>query len=328
MFMDKHISQFIPRLKEAIEIGNSAALKPYPKPIDNIVITGLGGSGIGGKIVSQLVAKECLIPIVINNDYGLPGFANENTLVIACSYSGNTEETLSALEIALEKGAEVACVTSGGKFETIAKEKGLNHIMIPAGNPPRSCLPYSLTQLFYLLNHYGLISKDFEPQLKSSVELLKKEEENIIINAKELAKKLTGKTPVIYAESAHEGVAIRFRQQIDENSKQLCWHHVFPEMNHNELVGWAGGKDEYAVILLRTPDDHPRTQIRMDLSKDIFKKHSVVEEVLSKGENPVERSLYLILFGDWVSYYLSVENKVDPVEVNIIDYLKGELGKV
>ena len=326
--MDRYISEFTDQLKEAIEIGNDASLSPSTKTIQNILITGLGGSGIGGKIVSQLVADTCPVPILVNNDYTLPAFINENTLVIACSYSGNTEETLSALEIALAKNAEIACVTSGGKMLEIAKEKGLNHIIIPGGKQPRACIAYSLTQLLYMLNHYQVIDNGFEAQLKTTIELLDNEEASIKSNAEILAKKLHGKTPVIYAEASYEGVAVRFRQQIDENAKQLCWHHVLPEMNHNELVGWAGGKDEYSVVIFRNEDDHSRTKVRMDISKEIFSKHSDVNEVSSIGNSKIERSFYLILFGDWVSFYLSVENQADPIEVKVIDYLKGELAKI
>ncbi len=147
--MEQLVAAFTKQLEEAIEIGQKASLSPCDKTLQNIVITGLGGSGIGGRIVAQLVQENANLPIFINNNYTLPGFVNEKTLVIVSSYSGNTEETLAAMKQALSKGAEVACITSGGEVNELAKTHHLNVINIPGGNPPRTMLAYSLTQQFF-----------------------------------------------------------------------------------------------------------------------------------------------------------------------------------
>ena len=323
------IDGFADQLKSAISIGQSADLKRSERTIDSVVITGLGGSGIGGKIVSQLVANEAKVPFSLYNNYELPAHVGPNTLVIASSYSGNTEETLGALEDALEKGAEVACITSGGRVLEICQEKGLDHIVIPGGNPPRTMLAYSLTQQFYLLSNYGIISSDFEAGLNSALARLSSEKDVIKGAANELAEKLLGKRVVIYSEAEYEGVGVRFRQQLNENSKELCWHHVFPEMNHNELVGWGGGSDVICVVLFRNTDDNNRTQVRMDLSKGIWSRYTPhVNEIWSKGDSMIEKSFYLILLGDWTSYYLAEKKGVDPIEIEVIDFLKGELSKI
>ncbi len=327
--MNTLIANFSKQLAEAIEIGKNANLKPGDRSIHNVLITGLGGSGIGGSIVSQLVAQEATVPINVNKTYSIPGYVNEHTLVIVSSYSGNTEETLSALKEALAKNAEVVCITSGGEALTIAKEQNLNHIVIPGGSPPRAALGYSLTQQFYVLAHYGIIQNNFEQPLEATVQLLSADEEDIRMKAKSIAHSLSGKMPIIYATAPNEGIAVRFRQQLNENSKMLCWHHVFPEMNHNELVGWANGNENQVVVILRHVDDYNRTQTRINISKEIFEeKNAAIIEMYSKGESPIARNLYLIHLCDWVSYYVAEHDGTDPIEIKVIDYLKSELAKL
>ena len=323
------IAQFTQQLADALRIGDSSKLNPTKKELQNIVITGLGGSGIGGKIVSQLVKDEIKVPIIINNGYHLPAFVNEKTLVIVSSFSGNTEETLEAMKIAQERGAEIACITSGGKILELAQANNYNHIVLPSCHSPRAMLTYSLTQQFYLLQHYGFIGDSFKNSIKKAIELIDKNIEDIKAEALKIAQGLKGKTPVIYSDENYEGVAVRLRQQLNENAKILCWHHYLPEMNHNELVGWAGGKEEYAVILFRNDTDYSRTQRRMEISKEVIEKYTSTHfEVWSKGNDAIEKSLYLIVLGDWISIFLAEILNVDPIEIKVINYLKGELAKI
>ncbi|MCB0787614.1 MAG: hypothetical protein KDC02_25755, partial [Flavobacteriales bacterium] len=246
-----------------------------------------------------------------------------------CSYSGNTEETIAAMEQALAKGARVCVITSGGKMLEMAREKGLDHIVIPGGNPPRTMLAYSLTQQFFVLRHYGIIRDGFEKSIAAAAELLEREKEAIKKEALELTGKLVGKQLVIYSEASTEAVSIRFRQQVNENSKELCWHHAIPEMNHNELVGWAGGDGNLAVVIFRHKEDHERTQMRMEINKGIFEKHtSHIHEVWSKGASAIGRQLYLINLGDWVSLYWANKKGVDPSEIAVINMLKGKLAEM
>lgn len=329
IFMEHYVSGFTSQLKEAIAIGKKATLTVSDKQLTNVVITGLGGSGIGGKIVSQLVLSHASLPIYVNNNYTIPGFVNENTLVIVSSYSGNTEETINAMQQALDKKAEVACITSGGEVHELADKHNLNAITIPGGNPPRTALAYSFTQQFFLLRHYGVIKTEFESDLENAIELLEKESETIKKEALEIANKIFDKTAVIYTESSFEGVGIRLRQQLNENAKVLCWHHALPEMNHNELVGWAGGDNSKAVMFLRNHSDYKRTQVRMELSKQIISDYTdTIIEIFSQGNTAIEKTLYHIHLGDWISVYLAKLNNVDPIEVNVIGHLKSELAKV
>ncbi|MCY7361019.1 MAG: bifunctional phosphoglucose/phosphomannose isomerase, partial [Ignavibacteria bacterium] len=202
---------------------------------------------------------------------------------------------------------------------------GLDCIMIPGGMPPRSCLGYSFVQQLYILFHYRFIDLGFEIGVEGAVKLLDKDEKKIQKLALKIAKKLNKKTPVIYAAANMEAVATRFRQQLNENSKVLCWHNVIPEMNHNELVGWTE-KGKYAVVVLRNKTDHERIQRRMKIVKDIVEKYAKTYiEIESKGNNEIERSLYLIHLTDWISFHLAELRKIDATEVKVIDYLKAEL---
>jgi glucose/mannose-6-phosphate isomerase len=159
--------------------------------------------------------------------------------------------------------------------------------------------------------------------------LLDTEKSFIQEDAMILAKKMHKKTPVIYVANGFEGVAIRFRQQINENSKMLCWHHVVPEMNHNELLGWRTNVNDLAVVYFRNKSDYERNQIRMDINKKVIAKFTEnITEIWSKGDSLIENSLYHINLGDWVSWYLSEMNNVDAIEIDVIDFLKGELAKV
>jgi glucose/mannose-6-phosphate isomerase len=327
--MKNLIENFPGQLREALEIGNKATLNGPKKKVKNILITGLGGSGIGGTIVSEIVSNECPVSITVNKDYFIPAFVNEESLVIVCSYSGNTEETVHAFEAALKKNAMIACITSGGKIADLAKSEKLDLITIPGGMPPRACLGYSLVQLFFILEKYGMINSSFKKQFSDSIALLENEKNNILTEANKLSDFFNGKIPVIYAVDGYNGVATRFRQQVNENSKMLCWHNVLPEMNHNELVGWTSKNDDLAVIILRNKNDYSRTQARLEISREVFKKYtSSVVECWSKGNSHLERALYLIHLTDFVSVFLAEKKKIDAMEVNIINHLKGELAKI
>ena len=329
MKMNDYINDFSNHLREAIEIANNTNLTSCTKEIRNILICGLGGSGIGGTIVSDIISSKVNIPIAATKDYSIPNFVNEHTLVIANSYSGNTEETLYALEKCQSRGAEIAVITSGGKLKTIAEEKKYNKIIIPGNQPPRAMFGYAFTELFFMLNHYGIIDDSFKADFNRAITLIDTEKADIQKQAMDLAKKMYKQTPVIYVAKGFEGVAVRFRQQLNENSKMLCWHNVVPEMNHNELLGWRTNVDGLAVVYFRNKCDYDRNQIRMDINKKVISKFtSNITEIWSKGDSLIENSLYHISLGDWVSWYLSEMNNVDAIEIDVIDFLKGELAKI
>ena len=324
--MKKLIAGFGNQLRHALEIGASASLQVGTKDIRNVMITGLGGSGIGGTIVSELVAKECIVPISSNKGYDLPEYINENSLVICSSFSGDTEETLEAFEKALAKDAEIACVTSGGKLLELAITNNLNYIKLPSAESPRTMMGYSITQLLHFLNHYGLISDSFKADLNNAATLIDNLQSEIQADAERISDHIEGKMPIIYACDGYEGMAVRFRQQINENAKMLCWHHIVPEMNHNELVGWRNKDENLAVIFFRNDTDYTRNQKRLEINKEVVSKFtSSVMEYWSKGESMIEKTFYLVNVGDHVSYILSKRNGVVADEIEVINNLKGAL---
>lgn len=328
--MDKLVQEFPEQLLEALEIGRAAQIKPLEKPVKHILVAGMGGSGIGGNFIAELIKENCSLPYIVSKGYSLPAYIGEESLVILSSYSGNTEETLESMEYALKQGARMICIASGGKLIAKAKELGLDYIQVPAGKPsPRACLGYSFVQQLFILNKLGIIDESLIKEVETASALLSKEQDDIKVRAKHLADFMNDKIPVIYTTDRMESVAVRFRQQVNENAKMLCWHHVIPEMNHNELVGWRNHNNDLAVIFFRNRDDYRRNQARMDIMKGIIGEYTnSVIEVYSKGATLLERNMYFVHLGDWISVYLAEMRKVDSMEVKVIDFLKGELAKL
>ena len=222
--MKNLIADFAHQLEQAIKIGNSSKFTQANCTICNVLISGLGGSGIGGSIVSELVSKDASVPIMVNKDYFIPAFVGPSTLVIISSYSGNTEETIQSMKFAIQRGAKIVCISSGGKIREIALKNKFDYIEIPSGMPPRACLGYSLTQLFFILNAFGIISDGYKGQLKDAIKNIVENERYIIDEAKKMAELIHLKTPIIYTTVGYEGIAIRLRQQLNENSKIfLCF---------------------------------------------------------------------------------------------------------
>ena len=327
--MLKLIQDFPSHVADAITIASNTVVQPSKNNIQNVVISGLGGSGIGGTIVSQLMADQLSVPVVVNKDYNIPSFISENTLFVASSYSGNTEETLEALERAEAKGAEICVITSGGKLKDIADEKGYNKFVIPGGFPPRAAFGYSSVQLFYILKGYGLVDDSFDSEINAVPELLRTSSSEVVSMAKEAATKMHKKLPIIYTEAGFEGVGVRFRQQVNENAKKLAWHSVLPEMNHNELVGWAEAYPDSCVVMFRNKDDYYRTQERMEYSKKLITVNtSNILEFWSVGNSKIERAYYLIHLGDYISLFLADLKEIDAVEVDVITGLKDHLSRI
>lgn len=327
--MKQLITDFTNQLSKAIVIGNAYEPSDWSANISNVLISGLGGSGIGGTIAAEVVASEAHVPILTNNGYFIPNFVSINTLFLACSYSGNTEETVSAATLAHREGAKVVVISSGGKLKEMASENGWDFIGIPGGQPPRASFGLSFPEVLYALHAHGIISKSFEKELELAIKLLDDNEVAIQEEAKQVTEKLFGKIPVIYAADGFGGVATRFRQQINENSKMLCWHHVVPEMNHNELVGWRDKNEDLAVVIFRNETDFKNIQARMEINKGTFAEYTdTTVEIWSKGTSDLQRALYLIHLGDWVSFFLGGKKGVDITEVKVIDHLKSELAKL
>jgi glucose/mannose-6-phosphate isomerase len=179
--------------------------------------------------------------------------------------------------------------------------------------------------LFFVFEKYGLIQSKTE-QIKSAIRLIDQAESSIQKEAAAITEKLYGKLPIVYGESSLDGVCVRFKQQINENAKMLCWHNVIPEMNHNELVGWRTKNKEIAIVIFRSESDFYRNNKRIEYSKEVIEQYaSSISEIYAKGESALEQALYLIHLGDWISYFLAEKKGIDAVEVDVITGLKEML---
>jgi glucose/mannose-6-phosphate isomerase len=306
--------------------------------VRSIIVAGLGGSAIGGDLVRSYLAEKIDIPFLVCRNYSLPELVRPSSLVFVSSYSGNTEETLSAFEDARQRGAKIICMTSDGKVSEIASRENIPCVYLPKGYQPRAALGYSFVPVLAMLDKLGLV----QDEVNNIIEAKKFLEENrnkykvevaaTKNPAKILAAKLHKKLPIIYAANDHfDTVSTRWKGQICENAKMLAFNNVFPEFNHNELVGWkvlSGYRDDLIVVILKDREDHPRIQKRMAIVKGIIEKLQVeVIEVESSGENLLSRMFSLIQLGDFTSFYLSILNEEDPSPVKVIDFLKNELAK-
>lgn len=325
--MNEYVAEFTKQLSESLEIAENFNLESVPS-FENVVICGMGGSGIGGTILSQLIADHCNVPIIASKDYSIPAFVSEKTLVIACSYSGNTEETLEALAYAQDSNANIVCISSGGKLSELAKENGWPLVVIPGGVPPRAAFAYPVMQLFRLAELHGMTNGDWNGQVRKAIAYLDANEEAIRAEARKLAEVAHTKIPVIYATTWLDGVGARWQQQLAENGKMLSWHNAYPEMNHNEIVGWRQDYSNLCVIFLHSSFDHASNTKRMDLTKEVYKKYtSSMFEYHAMGDSKIEHALHLIHLGDWMTEYAAELRGADSVEVDVIDWLKGELAK-
>jgi glucose/mannose-6-phosphate isomerase len=330
MKMIELVERFPAQMTEALAIGGNVVLHKHTAPIRAVFVTGMGGSGIGAGFAEQFAAAELKVPFKVCKGYHIPRWVNKHTLAIVSSYSGNTEETLSCYEQLLGTGCKIVCVASGGKVIAKAKELGHDFIQVPGGWPsPRACLGFSFIQQLYILQGMKLISGKALKQVAVAIPFLEKQQDLLRKEGAKIATQLHGRIPVIYTEDRMESVGLRFRQQVNENSKCLGWSGVVPEMNHNELVGWKGPNDQFVAIYFRNKTDYDRNAVRMDINQQIIgRSTSAIINVFSKGKNDIERALYHVFLGDYITCSLCDLRGYDSIEIEVIDYLKGELGKL
>ncbi len=336
--MRKLLVEFPDQIADAVRLGKKATVPYNRSGIDNIVVTGLGGSAIGGDLLRSYVAEELPVPFNVNRHYFLPEYVGKKSFIIVSSYSGNTEETIAAHTGAAKRKAHVFCISSNGETERMAAKFKQPFLKIPKGYPPRAALGYSFFAPLIILSKMKLIGNK-DNDIRETISLLKKKAKiySSLINknntALSIAQQLYGKLPVVYSSADRfDIVNVRWRGQLAENAKVLAFGHVLPEMNHNELVGWKVLKrqmEDMAVIFLRDKQDYDRVKVRMEIMKGIVGDFAgKVIEAESEGKSLLARMFSLIYLGDWVSYYLAIMNGIDPTPVKIIDYLKNELSKV
>jgi len=327
--MRRLITEFPDQIRDAYRITQSTSITFEGFIPKHVLILGMGGSGISGVIASRMLAQVAQVPIAANADYSIPAWAGAETLVIACSYSGNTEETLMALEAAVQAGCRIAAITSGGQLGARAAQFDWPVVRIPGGQPPRSQFGYAFTCVFHVLHSAGLVPDAMQADFAGIGDFLASGQAGSMERAEQMAELLEGRRIWLYSDAAQEGLITRWRQQLNENSKLLVTHHVFPEMNHNELVGWESGSEDDVAVILQTPEDHERSRVRMDVCAEIFQVRGADVVIFeAEGDNVLQRFFDAVHVGDWLSLLLAERAGVDPVDIRNIDHLKGELGKI
>jgi glucose/mannose-6-phosphate isomerase len=331
---------FPEQVRHALQIAQAAPPLDGIEVRSELVVAGVGGSAIGADLVRSYVAAvggAGHLRMHVWRGYGLPAFVDRTSVIIASSYSGETEETLSAYREARKRTSHLVCITTGGKLAALATRHKVPCILIPAGFQPRCALGYSFFPLLKtVLGHPAVderarrVTENAFPEVLSILEQLSEEcaEPTKSNPAYALAKSIHNRLPVIYAAYERtDAIALRWRGQIQENAKQLAFSHVLPEMNHNEINGWQYPREiikQCAVIFLRDPDDHERVRIRFDALGEILRRSRVrpIHSLEGRGQSLLARMMSLVYLGDWTSYYLALLNGTDPTPVPVITRLK------
>jgi glucose/mannose-6-phosphate isomerase len=308
----------------------------YPKP-NNVVIAGMGGSAIGGELFKDYTRETSNVPVEVSREYQLPAYAGKKTLVILASYSGETEETLSSLVDAMKRKCMICCVSSGGSLINYAKEMDLPYIEVKSGMPPRAALPYMVMPLFYYAEKMNM-TPNFSEEFSEAQEILRKiSSENSPASStkenftKSLAINLSELMPIIYGFGLYRSVALRLKQQFNENAKMPSKWESFSELNHNETMGWENAKtlaNQLAVILLREKSEPVEINSRIEITKGLMQgKVPNIFEVWAQGRGKLAKMLSTILLGDFTSVYLAYLRNVDPTPVKTVTLMKEEIEK-
>lgn len=305
------------------------------RSITAVVVTGMGGSALAALVTKVLLQTELTISFEVSREYDLPNYVNESTLVIASSYSGNTEETVSSLEQAIARGAQVGVVASGGKLLEIAGSSNISHVAIPSGIQPRMAVIYNLRGLLALLVNFGVISASWLDELARLSEWLEAESAHWVSSvpteqnyAKQLALEAVGKTPVFYGSQITAPLAYKWKISWNENAKNVAFWNQYPEFNHNEFMGWSSHPIEkpFVIFDIKSSFDRPRVLQRMELSDRLLSgRRPQAQEIFLKGDTLLAQQLWGAILADFASIYTAILNGVDPTPVVIIEKLKQEL---
>jgi len=317
--MAKCFKEFPLQIRDAFKVSTSLS-----KSIDSIFIVGMGGSAFGGDLLRAYLSKLS-IPIYSVRDYSLPEFVTRNSLVFVVSYSGNTEETINAYRMAIRKDAQIITMSAGGKLEKLASRQDTLHINIPFRDiQPRMSYCFQFFAMLKVLENSGIL-KDLKPEVEKTIMNMNKPMFKEM--AQELAQKLEGKVPIIYSSNTLKPLAYKWKINFNENTKIHAFCNVFPEMNHNEMLGYTDLKAGYYVIILKDEDDYHRIKKRMDITKKLIQQRGVnVTEIGLKGHTLLTRMFTALYVGDWTSYYLAIKHKTDPTPVDLVEEFKGLMG--
>lgn len=333
--MIKNIEDFGLNCKKAWDMGIDFPLPSYLVKADKFVIVGMGASGIGGEIIKDLLySKKVLIECV--HGYNLPGWVDSSTLVIVCSHSGDTLESVSCMIEAYNKKAKILAITSGGKVKSLAEKYKAPLIVYNLDSQPREAFPYLFTLLLVIFNRLGFYEvsgSNFQKSVEATilyVEKFKSTNNSTNNQAKILARRIKGFVPVIYSSGFLRHIGTRFKTQLNENAKNFAFWESFPELNHNSVEGYLFPSSNVFVLILESNSDHPEIVKRQNITAGIIKDHRLPCERIKfiPSESEISEILTHAVFSDFVSYYLAILNKQNPSSILNINHLKSELGQL
>ena len=332
------LARFPEQIKESLAIAETVERFNFLK-VDNVIIAGMGASAISGDIMASLFRDKLDVPLIVNRDYDLPKWVNKDTLVVCISYSGNTDETLSSFKIAYQKKCKIICISTGGKLQELAEKRQVPFVKIPSGIQPRAATAYLLFPSIIFLKKIGLLKTTIDADIEETIEITREfvtmnnkavpEEMN---QAKQIARKIHNTIPQIYGWGIYTPIAVRWRHQLNENSKIIARTDIVPECNHNDIVGWSQNPDiskQFSCILLRDKEEESiDLTTRLNFMRDLFHNTAgSVLEVQSKGKSQLAKKMYLMCLGEFTSCYLAVLRGIDPSPVDIITELKKRLAE-
>jgi len=327
--------EFPKQCREALSIAEQVEAPKLENRPGVVALAGMGGSAAGGDFVRALFEAHGGAPFVVIRDYNVPNYLGVGDLVFCASYSGNTEETLSVYHAAKAAGCRIVAVTSGGKLKELAEADGFTVYTVPGGQPPRTALGYMMIPVIVACQRLKLIPEQNLAQAIDTMEAAAKAwtPEAGDNAAKKLARELQGALPIVYGLGSWQGyIANRWRCQINENAKTLAFVNSYPELNHNEIMGWVGaanqGVGRFVGILLEDGSESDRMKARASVTEGLVKGTIPFHRVQAQGETLMEKMLTLTFFGDFVSIYLARLNGADPENIASINTLKDELAKV
>lgn len=299
-------------------------LKKLPRNYSNLIICGMGGSGHPGELLDQFLnadERSFSLPVYVQRSYSLPKIATRDSLIFISSYSGNTEETVASFKEALELGASIVSFASGGEIEELSKQNSIplvKYVMDFEGFQPRYALTYALVAMNEVLTKLGLSAtvKNL-PMLNSR---------DLEISGEEIAKRLKGKTPLIYASDRFKIGAKMLKIKINENSKTPAFWNYFPELSHNEMVGFTNPQGNFYALMFEDENDHIQIKKRFQITKSLYEQKGLEAEIIPViGNSYLEKILNIFILGDWISYYLALEYGQDPTPVDMVEDLKKML---
>jgi glucose/mannose-6-phosphate isomerase len=294
----------------------------------------MGGSALAALLAKVWLRKDLSIPFDIIRDYDLPAYVGPNTLLIASSYSGNTEETVSALQEATQRGAQVAAIASGGELADMAAEQDMAYVSIPSGLQPRMAVIYNLKALIALFETFGVV-RNRSSEITATADWLKEETSKWVADvptaanpAKQYAEHAVGKTPIFYGGPLTAPVAYKWKISWNENAKNVSFWNEYSEFNHNEFMGWTSHPIEkpFAIFNLKSNLEHPQIKKRFEISDRLLSgKRPQARNIELAGDTLIAQLLWGSLLADFVSIYVAILNGVDPTPVDLIEELKRDL---